>query len=117
METDRPEKPVHRTRPLQSLDEQLRFAIEHKRLVEIRYHGRSRVAEPHDYGVNKGIERLLVYQLSARVDLPEKTVKGWRLLDVSQIEDCVVLDEGFPGSRGASHRSHLEWGVLYARVG
>ena len=60
----------------------------------------SRTAEPHDYGMQKGIERLLVYQLRAPVDRSGKSVTGWRLLDVSQIEDCVVLDEGFPGSRG-----------------
>ena len=97
-------------------DEELRFAIEHRRLLQLRYHGRSRVAEPHDYGVHKGIERLLVFQLRAPVDLPGKSVKGWRLLDVSQIEDCVVLDEEFPGSRGETHRNHLQWEILYGRV-
>jgi hypothetical protein len=76
-----------------------------------------RVAEPHDYGIQKGTERVLVYQLRAPVDLPGKSVKGWRLLEVSQIEDCVVLEEAFSGSRGPSHRNHLAWEVLYARVG
>jgi hypothetical protein len=99
------------------IDQRLRFAIGNKRLLEIRYHGRRRTAEPHDYGLQKGAERLLVYQLRAPVDRSGKSVRGWRLLDVSQIEDCVVLDEAFPGSRGDSHRQHLEWEVLYARVG
>lgn len=97
-------------------DEELRYAIEHKRLIQLRYHGRIRTVEPHDYGVHKGIERLLVYQLRAPVDVPGKSVKGWRLLDVSRIEDCEVLDEGFPGSRGDAHREHLQWEILYARV-
>jgi len=98
-------------------DHQFRSAIRNKRLIQLRYHGRSRVAEPHDYGINKGTARLLVYQLRAPVDRPGRSVKGWRLLDVSQIEDCVVLDEAFPGSRGTSHHNHMEWDVLYARVG
>jgi hypothetical protein len=116
MKTDRPDKPIHRMKAGDSLDQQLRFAIQNKRLVEIRCLGRSRVAEPHDYGVNKGIERLFVFQLRA-VPSSGKNIPEWRLLDTAKIEACVVLDEGFPGSRGASHRRHLEWDVLYARVG
>ncbi|HEV8394263.1 MAG TPA: hypothetical protein VGQ37_08310 [Vicinamibacterales bacterium] len=37
--------------PVGPFDRQLRFAIAHKRLIEVRYDGRLRVAEPHDYGV------------------------------------------------------------------
>jgi hypothetical protein len=99
-----------------SIDERLRFAIANKRLVQLRYHGRSRVAEPHDYGVQKGIERLFVFQLRATGPSREG-VRGWRLLDLAKIEECVVLDETFAGSRGASHPSHMEWEVVYARVG
>lgn len=105
------------TQSSRSLNEQFRSAIRQKRLIQLRYHGRSRVAEPHDYGIHQGTERLFVFQLRASGASPGKKDRGWRLLDVTQIEDCVVLDEGFPGSRGASHRSHLEWDVLYARVG
>ena len=100
-----------------SIDEQLRFAITNKRLIAIGYHGRLRIAEPHDYGVHKGIERLLICQLRAQDDRPGKSARGWRLLDVPQIETCRVLDEQFPGSRGSSHRNHVQWEILYARVG
>lgn len=108
--------PTLATTVSQSLDERLRFAIENKRLIQVRYQGRPRVAEPHDYGVQRGIERLLVYQLRAPVDLPRRSVKGWRLLDVSTIEECVVLDDTFSGSRGSSHHNHLSWEVVYARA-
>jgi hypothetical protein len=101
---------------LHSLDEQLRFAIQNKRLVEIRYLGRLRTAEPHDYGVHKGIERLLVFQLRA-VPASGRNIPEWRLLDTAKIEACAVLETEFPGSRGASHSRHMEWDVLYARVG
>jgi hypothetical protein len=46
-----------------SLDQTIRTAIAQKRLVRIRYDGRVRVAEPHDCGIRKGVERLLGYQL------------------------------------------------------
>jgi hypothetical protein len=116
MNTDRPDRPVHRVEASHAIDAQLRSAIDGKRLIQLRYHGRPRTVEPHDYGIQKGIERLLVYQLRAPFDRSGESVTGWRLLDVSQIEDCEVLNEGFPGSRGDSYRRHLEWEILYARV-
>jgi hypothetical protein len=99
-----------------SLDDRLRFAIENTRLIEVRYSGSVRVAEPHDYGVHKGVERLLAYQLRGPARSPQQRVTGWRLFDLSKIEDCIVLDVTFRGSRGQSHRAHLVWEVLYARV-
>ena len=99
-----------------SFDELLRFAIAHRRLVRLRYHGNVRVAEPHDYGVLKRIERLFVYQLSSVRRVPGQRVVGWRLLDVAKIEGCDVLDDHFQGSRRQSHRHHHVWDVVYARV-
>ena len=99
-----------------SIDEQLRFAIGHKRLIEIRYHGYDRVAEPHDYGVHRGTEKVLVYQQRGPARSERGSATGWRLMELSQVENCVALDETFPGSRGRSHQRHLEWDVLYARV-
>ncbi|MGH9383621.1 MAG: Fic family protein [Vicinamibacterales bacterium] len=99
-----------------SFDEQLRFAIKNHRLIKLRYHGNVRVAEPHDYGVHNGIERVLVYQLTGVHRVRQQSVAGWRLLDVSNIEECEVLKERFQGSRGQSHRNHHVWDIVYARV-
>ena len=101
----------------QLLDSQIRFAIEHNRLNEVRYKGSDRVAEPHDYGVQKGTERLFVYQLRGPERSPANTARGWRLLDTSKIEACLALDQTFPGSRERSSQRHQQWDVLYARVG
>jgi hypothetical protein len=72
------------TAPLDSLDERIRCAIAEKRLLEIRYKRAIRLAEPHDYGVIDGTERLLIFQLHG----PDsgKGAVGWRLLDVVKIE-------------------------------
>jgi hypothetical protein len=104
------------TTPPNCFDQQLRFAIAHKHLIEVCYRGTLRVAEPHDYGIYKGIERLFIYQL--RGAMPSlHGVAGWRLLDTSQIEECLVLEKKFPGSRGQHyHRTHLVWDIVYARV-
>jgi hypothetical protein len=100
-----------------SLDEQLRFAIANKRLIQVAYGGSLRVAEPHDYGVQKGVTRLLIYQLRSSNAPERKAATGWRLLDAEKIETCQVLEETFSGSRGEGHQRHYAWEVVYARVG
>jgi hypothetical protein len=100
------------------IDEQLRFAIAHKRLIQFSYAGAQRVAEPYDYGVQNGVVKLLVYQrLASETGTLRHGAKGWRLLDVSKIAECSVLDQDFKGSRGAQHQRHRAWDVVYARVG
>lgn len=93
-----------------SLDEQLRFAIANRRLIQLAYQGSTRIVEPHDYGIKNGKEKVLVYQKRGG------SGAGWRELDIDKIDACLVLAETFPGSRGASHQNHKEWDVLYARV-
>jgi hypothetical protein len=99
-----------------TLDGQLRFAIAHRRLIQVGYGGCRRVVEPHDYGVQRGTARLLVYQRHRSGGTPGKGNRGWRLLDVPKIDGCVILEEGFHGSRADSHQHHYAWDVVYARV-
>lgn len=98
-----------------TIDERIRFAIANRRLVDVRYGGTMRVAEPHDYGVQNGRERLLVFQLRAPAR-PGHTPTGWRLLDLVKIQELAVRADTFPGSRGQSHPAHYEWEEVYARV-
>ena len=99
----------------QSVDGQIKFAIAHRRLIQVRYKGILRMAEPHDYGSQKGVDRLLVFQLRgpARTNQSET---GWRLLDVPKIESLDILDGTFRGSRGSSQQHHHAWDAVYARV-
>jgi hypothetical protein len=99
------------------IDEQLKAAIEGKRLIQVTYHGTARIAEPHDYGVQHGTTKLLVFQLREAEGGVGRGARGWRLLDVSKIERWIALDETFRGSRGQAHRHHLAWDIVYARVG
>ena len=101
--------------PLSSLDYRIRFAIAHRRLIEVSYQRFSRLAEPHDYGSQRGVDRLLIYQLRGQAR-PGHSSTGWRLFDFPKIESVIVLDEEFPGSRGTQQQSHHDWDVLYARV-
>jgi hypothetical protein len=77
-----------RTTVDKELDELLYTAIQTKHLVRFKYKGQERVAEPHDYGIQKGIVRLFCYQLTRR----------------------------FAGSRRDSSSKHHEWDEVFIRV-
>jgi len=98
-----------------SIAQQIRFAIANRRLVELRYAGVARVAEPHDYGMLNRRERLLVHQHRGPAR-PGQASIGWRLLDISKIEGLTALEDTFSGSRGRAHRHHHQWEIIYARV-
>ena len=96
------------------VDARIREAIAGKHLVEVRYKGRTRLAEPHDYGRQHGQDRLLVYQLNTTGTSGHPV--GWRLFDLGKIESLTVLDAKFRGSRRVAHQDHHTWDILYARV-
>lgn len=98
------------------VDARIRQAIAGKKLVEVRYKRHSRIVEPHDYGVHRGVEWLLVYQLRTTGDAAATDAIGWRLFEVPKIESLEVLEATFNGSRQAAHHDHHKWDVLYARV-
>jgi hypothetical protein len=98
-----------------SIDARIRGAIAERHLIEVRYKGQVRVVEPHDYGVQKGVERLLAYQLNATLGSHGHTI-GWRLFDIGKIESLSVLEARFKGSRRTAQQDHHTWDVLYARV-
>ena len=98
-----------------SVDARIRVAIANRRLVEVGYNGRTRVAEPHDYGKQNGQDRLLVYQLKCASASGREAI-GWRLFDVAKIESLEVLETPFRGSRRTSDQDHHKWDVLYLRV-
>jgi hypothetical protein len=77
------------------LDTLLRKAIEEKRLLRFTYKRQERVAEPHDYGVQKGITRLFCYQSFPNSALPDDLKDGnplgiWRMLDGQMSRDPVA---------------------------
>jgi len=99
----------------QSIDARIRCAIENRRLIEITYQRFTRLAEPHDYGKQNGIDRLLIYQRRGPAK-PGHSAVGWRLFDVAKIESLDVLDKEFDGGRGTARQDHHKWDVVYARV-
>src|SRR4029453_17633158 len=93
------------------VDRQVRLAIARRSLIRFKYGAAVRVGEPHDYGIQRGVVRLLVYPRGGA-----RFSRGWRLLDVAKITQLEVLNETFAGSRRAAHSHHFQWDTLFARV-
>jgi hypothetical protein len=96
-------------------DARLRFAIAHRRLVRFTLRGRPRIAEPHDYGVIDGDERLLAYQVAGETS-PGKKLPGWRWVRLAEASAFEVLEATFPGGREAPSGKHAKWDRLFLRV-
>jgi predicted DNA-binding transcriptional regulator YafY len=94
------------------IHELLYGAIENKRLLRFRYQDKERIIEPHDYGIQKGIHRLLSWQIGGQSN---GRLPGWRWFDVSEMQDVEVLDKSFPGNREVSGKHH-RWDQVFIRV-
>jgi hypothetical protein len=69
-------------------------AIKNKQPLEIRYHGYSRVVEPHAYGRDKGGDEVLrCFQTSGGSESGERF--GWKLLKVSEVFSVHIIKECF----------------------
>jgi hypothetical protein len=96
------------------LNRTLLEAVRARHLLRFRYKDQDRIAEPHDYGVQKGIVRLFCYQVGGRSSKP---LPGWRLVDVSEMQDCEIMEQRFAGNREAPSGRHHLWDEIFIRVG
>jgi hypothetical protein len=89
-------------------------AIRERKLISFDYKGKLRVAEPHDYGIQNGMKRLLCYQVGG--DSNSGRLPSWRLVEVAKLDDLKIINRKFPGSRPAPSGQHRNWEVVFARV-
>jgi hypothetical protein len=69
-------------------------AIENTRMIRFAYHGKDRLAEPHDHGILNGSVQLLIWQVAGS---SSRRLPNWLLTKVDAITDLVLLDQIFPG--------------------
>ena len=98
----------------QELHRLLYAAIENQRLIGFKYKGEDRVAEPHDYGIQNRVVRLLCWQVGGKSG---GRIPGWRLFDVESMEGCEMLNRVFEGNRQVSSGQHQRWDEVFIRVG
>ena len=89
-------------------------AIHERRLLRFNYHGKERIVEPQDYGIQKGIAYLFTFQTAG--ESSSSRLPDWRMFAVLSMSSVELLDETFPGSRSVLSQRHQEWDVLFARV-
>ena len=93
----------------------LMHAISERRLIEFVYKtGRSRIVEPHDYGIRNHVECFLGYQISGGSQ--SGSPHGWKQFEVAHIHQLRVLERQFAGTRADSAQQHRKWDTLFARV-
>ena len=99
--------------PDTQLDALLRTAIGQARMLRLRYLNRDRIVEPHDYGRQNGVIKLLTYQVGGSSSGP---LPNWRWMETAAISDVRVLDQTFPGGRPTPTGKHHKWDELFIRV-
>jgi len=88
-------------------------AIQETRMVQLVYHMKSRVLEPHDHGILNGSVQLLGYQLEGASSRP---LPNWVLMKTDEITALTLLEKTFPGGRPTSSGNHITWDKLFIRV-
>lgn len=89
-------------------------AIHEKRLLRFSYHGKPRIVEPQDYGIQNKTANLFTYQTGG--ESSSSPLPDWRKFAVGNMSNVELLEESFPGSRAVPSQRHQEWDVLFARV-
>lgn len=99
--------------PDAKLDRLLRTAIGQTRLLRLRYRNKLRIVEPHDYGVHRGVVKLLTWQIAGASSSP---LPNWRWMEIGLISGAELLDQTFPGGRPTPSGKHHNWDKLFLRV-
>jgi hypothetical protein len=85
----------------------LHEALDVRRPVRARYHGRLRVLCPHAIGWKNGRAKVLAFQ-AAVIDAQSSDPVGWRSLFVDEIEDAELSDDNW---RTADNYTPLTTGI------
>ena len=88
-------------------------AIERRRMIWLRYHGKERFVEPHDHGVLNSAVQLLGFQIAGASSRP---LPNWILMKVDEMSDLELLEKTFAGGRPTASGKHLKWSKLFIRV-
>lgn len=88
-------------------------AIENRSTIQLLYHRKIRIVEPHDYGILNGSVQLLGYQLAGQSSRP---LPNWLLMKTDEITDLELLDQTFKGGRPTASGKHRKWDKLFIRV-
>lgn len=93
----------------------IRNAIANKNIIEFNYKGRTRIAEPHVYGIKNEKRQLLVYQVGGGTS--SGRIPDWRRVALDEISGLKTTDQKFNRARDSPSGDYSDWDVIIARVG
>lgn len=96
------------------IDDLIRTAIISKNIIEFRYHGYHRIAEPHLFGIHKGRKQLLVYQMAGQS--ASGSIPGWRRVNVDEMSLAKITSQTFAGQRPYASGEHSDFDAILAVV-
>lgn len=89
-------------------------AINEKRLLKFDYHGKTRIVEPHTFGVNKASNDILsAYQVGGQSD---SGVQNWKLFLLDNVLNITILDDIFDGPESGYVRDDKRMARLYCQL-
>lgn len=84
------------------MNTQIIDAIEKRRIMAFQYEGRSRIVEPHCYGLTvKRNEVLRAYQIDG---FSSSGKMGWKLFSLSKISYIKILENNFTVREGEGYK-------------
>ncbi|GIZ50113.1 WYL domain-containing protein [Noviherbaspirillum aridicola] len=90
------------------MDQRVIEAVRSRRVLKLRYYGRSRVVEPHACGVDRlGDDILLCH---------EPDSGSWQRLRLFEVLSIAVLDDTFPGPRPGYQRDDPAFASVAAQL-
>ncbi|MBL7872113.1 MAG: hypothetical protein JNM78_10905 [Cyclobacteriaceae bacterium] len=89
-------------------------AIKNRLLLQMEYDGGTRIVEPHCYGITtKGNPALRAYQIDG---FSSTSQMGWKMFDMSNASNVVLLDKKFSGSRQGYKRNDKGMSKIFAQL-
>lgn len=103
---------VERLEPIpKATHEALMEAIDERRRIRVRYHGKERHAEPQCYGADAGGRRKLRLHL-----LPTGSSSVEKLFCVAELEELRVLDEHFDSPGPHYRMNDSAMAIIFAQL-
>lgn len=96
------------------IDDLIQTAIMSKNIMEFRYQGYHRTAEPHLFGIHKGRKQLLAYQTAGQS--ASGNIPGWRRVNVDEMSLAKVTSQTFAGQRPYLSGEHSDFDTILAVV-
>src|SRR2546430_1750170 len=87
----------------------LRTAIEDRRMIRLRYHGRIRILEPHDHGILNGSIQLLAYQVGGS---SSRRLPNWMLMKADEIGPIFIVGNRTIPKQSAISEKWLDYGKI-----